>query len=74
MLLYFRGALKQIAEILQAGLQRRRHPQSGKMKIPLHRSQPNGDIQKGPPAKIMFSDLLAQMEQELQALNQLIRS
>jgi hypothetical protein len=71
--LYFKRALKQIAEILQPGLQRRRHPQSGKMKIPLHRSQPNGVIQKG-PQKIMFSDLLAQMEQELQALNQLIRS
>ncbi|HET9363563.1 MAG TPA: hypothetical protein VFP71_01110 [Candidatus Angelobacter sp.] len=66
--------MKHVIKILRVHLQGKRLPQSNNTKLLLDGPQPNGAIQKKPPAKITFLELQSQMEKELQALNQLLRS
>ncbi|HZS27423.1 MAG TPA: hypothetical protein VFB76_09330 [Candidatus Angelobacter sp.] len=66
-------AVKQVIEILRVHLQGKRLPQSNHTEILLDGFQHNEAAQKKPPVKITFLELQSQMEQELQALNQLLR-
>lgn len=74
MFVRFRVAMKQVIRILRVHLQGRRLPQSNHTEIPLDGFQHNEAAQKKQSAKITFLELQSQMEQELQALNQLLRS
>ena len=72
--MHFSGAMKQVIKILRVHLHGERLPQSKPAEILLDGFQGNEAVQKKPPAKITFLELQSQMEQELQALNQLLRS
>jgi len=74
MLVRFSVAIKQVIKILRVHLQGRRLPQSNNTETLLNCVQCNEAAQKKQSAKITFVELQSQMEQELQALNQLLRS
>jgi hypothetical protein len=74
MFVRFRVAMKQVIKILRVHLQGRRLPQSYNTETLLNCVQCNEAAQKKQSAKITFVELQSQMEQELQALNQLLRS
>lgn len=74
MFVRFSVAIKQVIKILRVHLQGRRLPQSNDTEILLNCVQCNEAVQKKQSAKITFLELQSQMEQELQALNQLLRS
>lgn len=72
--MHFRDAIKQIIKVLRALLPGKRLPQSNNTEILPDGFQGNGGVQEKQPVKITFLELQSQMEQELQALNQLLRS
>ena len=74
MFMHFRGAVKQVIKILRVHLQGRRLPQSNHTEILPDGFQRNGAVQKKQSMKITFLELQSQMEQELQAINQLLKS
>jgi len=71
--MHFRCAMKQVIKILRVHLPGGRLPQSNPAEILLDGFQQNEAVQKKQPVKLTFLELQAQMEQELQALNQLLR-
>lgn len=71
---HFRNAMKQIIKILRVHLQGDRPPQANHTEILLDGFQQNAAVQKKQAVKITLLELQSQMEQELQALNQLLRS
>lgn len=72
--MHFGDAMKQVIKILRVHLQGRRLQQSNHAEILLDGFQPNEAVQKKQPVKITLVELQSQMEQELQAINQLLRS
>ena len=72
--MHFRDAIKQLIKVLRALLPEKPLPQSNNTEILPDGFQGNGVVQEKQPVKITFLELQSQMEQELQALNQLLRS
>lgn len=70
---YFRSVMKQVIKVLRVHLQGRRLPQANHTEILLDGFQRNGAVQKKQSMKITLLELQSQMEQELQAINQLLR-
>lgn len=70
---HFRNAMKQIIKTLRVHLQGD-CPSPSNTEILLDGFQGNAAVQKKQAVKITLLELQSQMEQELQALNQLLRS
>lgn len=71
--MHFSDAMTRVIKILRVHLPGKRLPQANPTEILLDGFKQNEAVQKKQPVKITFLELQSQMEQELQALNQLLR-